>query len=360
MHDEPQSLTLEQARAPQCLLLEVISGSRAYGLNTEKSDTDIKGIFVQPMESWFGFQRIEQVNNATNDECFYELGRFVELAAKNNPTVLEMLATPEDCVKYRHPLMDHFPLELFLSKLCQDAFTGFANSQIKRAQGLNKKIMQPMPEQRKTPMDFCFILADQGATPAQTWLEKRHWKPADCGLVAIPHAPDTFGLYHDATGNLGFRGIFSSPEAAQINLSSVPKGIKPDAWLTYHFSGYQTHCRQHQEYWQWVRERNPERYESTKSHGQGYDAKNVMHTFRLLDIAREIATTGNFTVRTSQREYLLRIKAGEFTYAELVVDAKKRLDELKDLFATSTLPDQPDMVEIERRLIHVRRQFYEV
>ncbi len=354
------SLTVAQVRQPGCLFLEVLSGSRAYGLHTETADTDLKGVFVQPMSSWFGFERLEQVNNASNDECYYELGRFAALAAKNNPTVLEMLATPEDSVRYRHPLMDQFPLELFLSKLSYDAFTGFAISQIKRAQGLNKKIMQPMPEQRKQPLDFCFVLANQGAVPVTEWLQERGWRAEDCGLVAVPHAPEVYGVYHDEVGGLGYRGLFSSPEAAQINLSSVPKGVLPVAWLTYHYTGYQTHCRQHQEYWQWVGERNPERYESTINHGRGYDAKNLMHTFRLLDIAKAIALTGTFSVRSTRRQELLKIKRGAFTYAELVSQANERLEELKDLFAQSSLPDAPDLREIESRLMQVRRKFYGV
>jgi len=32
-------------------------------------------------------------------------------------------------------------------------------------------------------------------------------------------------------------------------------------------------------------ERNPARYASTQAHGQGYDAKNLMHTIRLLETA---------------------------------------------------------------------------
>jgi hypothetical protein len=357
--DPPRStLTLDQIRHRNCLFLEVVSGSRAYGLQTETSDTDLKGIFVQPLESWFGFERMEQVNSKSNDECYYELGRFASLAARNNPTVLEMLATPTDSIRFRHPLMEYFPLELFLSKLSYDAFTGFAVSQIKRAQGLNKKIMQPMPEVRKTPSDFCFVLAGQGAVAVTEWLNQRGWEAAQCGLVAVPHAPEIYGIYHDATGTLGYRGLFSGPADVVINLSSIPKGLQPVAWLTYHFSGYQTHCRQHQEYWQWVQERNPERYESTRQHGQGYDAKNLMHTFRLLDIAKEIALTGTFSVRSQRREELLQIKRGAFTYQTLATQANERLTELKELFAQSNLPAEPNAVEIERRVIRARREFY--
>ena len=64
-------ITLEAARSPQCRLLEVISGSRAYATHTPESDTDLKGVFVQPVDGFFGLERVEQINNESNDIAFY-------------------------------------------------------------------------------------------------------------------------------------------------------------------------------------------------------------------------------------------------------------------------------------------------
>src|SRR6185295_6401603 len=113
--------------------------------------------FVQPLEGVMGLHREEQINNESNDIAFYELGRFAELLAKNNPGLLEMLFTPVDCIVFRHPLMDHFTAEMVLSKLCFDAFAGYAATQIRKARGLNKKIVNPQPDARKTVLDFCHV-----------------------------------------------------------------------------------------------------------------------------------------------------------------------------------------------------------
>ena len=40
-------MTLAEARSPQCRLLEVVSGSRAYGTDTPESDTDMKALYPQ-------------------------------------------------------------------------------------------------------------------------------------------------------------------------------------------------------------------------------------------------------------------------------------------------------------------------
>ena len=158
-------LTIEDLHEQQLLLFEAVSGSHAYGLSLPTSDVDIKGVFVLPKAQFYGLDYIPQVNDAKNDVVYYELRRFVELLTKNNPNLLELLNTPEDCVRYRHPLMDMLDPTWFLSKQCKESFGGYAWSQIKKARGLNKKISNPMSETRKTVLDFCFVNYQQGSLP---------------------------------------------------------------------------------------------------------------------------------------------------------------------------------------------------
>jgi hypothetical protein len=347
-------MTLEEARSPQCRLLEVISGSRAYGTDTPESDTDLKGVFVQPLEGLMGFERVEQINNASNDIAFYEVGRFAELLAKNNPNLLEMLFTPADCVLFRHPLMDLFKPEMVLSKLCCEAFAGYAMTQIRKARGLNKKIVNPQPDERKGVLDFCFVLEGQGSMPLQTWLAQRGLRQHDCGLTAVPHARDTYALYHDAPGV--YAGI-THADSNEVRLSSVPRGAEPLAWMVFNKDGYKKHCKDWREYQEWVAGRNEARFAGTLAHGRGYDAKNLMHTFRLLDSAEEIAVHRRLTVRTPQRDWLLRVKAGEFTYDDLLALAEERIERIQRLYETSSLPDAPDRAALEHAVVAIRREW---
>ncbi|HHG86501.1 MAG TPA: nucleotidyltransferase, partial [Bacteroidetes bacterium] len=176
-------LTLEQLTEQNLILLEVIAGSRAYGLEVPESDTDIRGIFILPQEMLYGMEYIPQVANETNDIVYYELGRYVELLIKNNPTILELVAMPAACILQRNPLLDEIRLDQVLSKLCMNTFAGYARTQLKKARGLNKKILNKMGKHRKGILEFCWVVEGQGTVPVNDWLAARGWKQEDCGLV---------------------------------------------------------------------------------------------------------------------------------------------------------------------------------
>ena len=53
--------------------------------------------------------------------------------------------------------------EIVLSKLYCEVFAGYALTQIRKARGLNKKIVNPQPDERKEILDFCFALEGQGS-----------------------------------------------------------------------------------------------------------------------------------------------------------------------------------------------------
>ena len=91
-----KNLDINFLKQNNLLLFEAISGSKAFGLATENSDTDIRGVYYLPKEIFYGIDYIPQIANETNDIVYYEIGRFVELLLKNNPNILEVLATPED------------------------------------------------------------------------------------------------------------------------------------------------------------------------------------------------------------------------------------------------------------------------
>ncbi len=84
-------MTIEELRNRNLIILECISGSKAYGTHLPTSDTDIKGVFVLPEEAYFGMNCTEQVSDESNDVVYYELKRFIELLYRNNPNLMELL-----------------------------------------------------------------------------------------------------------------------------------------------------------------------------------------------------------------------------------------------------------------------------
>ena len=77
------------------VILRCIIGSRAYGLDHEASDTDYRGVYLPPAEAhWSLYGVPDQLESEPTQEHYWELQRFLVLALKANPNVLECLYTP--------------------------------------------------------------------------------------------------------------------------------------------------------------------------------------------------------------------------------------------------------------------------
>lgn len=302
---------------------------------------------------------IPQVANETNDEVYYEIGRFVELLAKNNPNILEILATPEDCILYRHPIMDDLKIEDFLSKLCKDTFGGYALTQIQKARGLNKKIVNPVDKERKNVLDFCVIFENNNSISVKSWLDKKGWKQENCGLVKMPNSKGNFALYYDENNTKNYHGIFKNEDSNEVSLSSIPKGELMKAYLFFNQDAYSSYCKEYKEYWSWVEKRNAERYETNQKHGKNYDSKNMMHTIRLLQSAIQIFEKKTLNIRVENRDELLNIKSGNRDYDELLNYADEFVNKLDVLFKNSTLQDSPNIEKAEKTLIKIREKLYQ-
>lgn len=349
-------MTLEELKKSGHIIFECISGSRAYGLSTPTSDTDIRGVFVLPEEQFYSMDYTAQINNETNDIVYYELRKFIELCANNNPNILELLNVPEKCVFIKHPIFDQVKMADFLSKKCEISFANYAFTQIKKARGLEKKIVNPVEEERKSVLDFCYALENGKSVLIEEFLKVRNINQSDCGLAKIPHMKDCFNLF--VSEEIPYKGIIKSEESNEVSISSIPKGEKTLTMLFFNKDSYSTYCKKYREYWAWVEKRNKERYATTVAHGKNYDSKNMMHTFRLLLMAKEIAVEGKINVERPDREYLLDIKNGKFEYDDLVEKAESLKKELHELYEKSDLPDLPSRDRANELLVKMRREFY--
>lgn len=351
-------LTIDFLKRNNLILFECISGSRAYGLATENSDTDIRGVYYLPKDRFYGLDYFPQVSNETNDIVYYELGRFLELLGKNNPNILEMLATPEKHFLYKHSLMFEIKLEDFLSKQIIDTFVGYAFSQVKKATGLNKKMFEPMNIERKSVLEFCYILVENESVLLSEWLEKNSKKQSDFGLNKIPHFKDTYHLYESNVGT-EYRGIISDSDANDVQLSKVSKHEIPLAIVMFHRDAYSSYCKKYREYWDWVEKRNEERFQNNASHKKGYDAKNMMHTIRLLEVALGILKENKLNIEVSNREEFLKIKSGFYTYDEILYKAEMLMNEIVLHSDTTTLKEVPDFDFVEKLVVNLRLKLYQ-
>jgi len=117
------------------VIFRCVIGSRAYGLDDEDSDIDRRGIYLPPADlHWSLFGVPEQLENDETQEAYWELQKFIVLALKANPNVLECLYTPvvETATPLAQKLLDM--KTIFLSRMVYQTYNGYVMSQFKKMQ----------------------------------------------------------------------------------------------------------------------------------------------------------------------------------------------------------------------------------
>ena len=115
------------------VIYRCVVGSRAYGLDREGSDIDRRGIYLPPAElEWSIFGIPEQIESHETEECYWELKKFLVLALKANPNILECLFTP--MIEQSSEIADVIRRKrhIFLSKLVYQTYNGYVMSQFKK------------------------------------------------------------------------------------------------------------------------------------------------------------------------------------------------------------------------------------
>src|SRR5262249_54072431 len=117
------------------VIYRCVIGSQAYGLAGEGSDIDRRGIYLPPAElHWSLYGVPDQLENDATQEAYWELQKFLVLALKANPNVLECLYTP--MVEKATPLAERLLAMrgCFLSRLVYQTYNGYVLSQFKKMQ----------------------------------------------------------------------------------------------------------------------------------------------------------------------------------------------------------------------------------
>jgi len=115
------------------VVFRCVVGSRAYGLEHEQSDVDRRGIYLPPADLHWSLPGVpEQLENDDTQEVYWELEKFLRLALKANPGVLECLYSPliEHATDLAAELLSM--REAFLSKLVYQTYNGYVLSQFKK------------------------------------------------------------------------------------------------------------------------------------------------------------------------------------------------------------------------------------
>ena len=152
----PGAAALEDRALEQWVVLRVIVGSRAYGLDREGSDTDLRGVYAAPVERlWSLAGAPDQLENHETDEVYWELKKFLILALKANPNVLEVLHSPlvVDATAIGQELVSL--RSIFVSKLVYQTYNGYVLSQFRKMEQRRKAGLEP---KRKHAMHLIRLL----------------------------------------------------------------------------------------------------------------------------------------------------------------------------------------------------------
>ena len=156
---------------------------------------------------------------------------------------------------------------------------------------------------------------------------------------------------------IGYKGMTNEEETSnELRLSSVEKDVLPICQISYNKDGYSTHCRVWKEYQDWIKHRNPIRYESNLK--KSYDAKNMCECFRLINCGIEIARGEGYKVDRSNidADFLLDVKNHKYEYNELMEMLEKKNDEMKKAMAESTIPEKIDVEFVNDLLLKIRKK----
>lgn len=142
------------------VIYETIAGSHLYGTNHTNSDTDIRGVAIEPVNCIIGLGTFEQhIETHDRDVTIWGLKKFVNLALANNPNILDVLfARPHKWIDvdfYWNGLYDI--RHEFLSKRVVKTFGGYAEGQLKKLRNGNSNRVELVEKYGYDVKDACHL-----------------------------------------------------------------------------------------------------------------------------------------------------------------------------------------------------------
>jgi len=343
---------IEKLKADGRVIFECVSGSHAYGTSTPESDLDIRGVFMLPKADVVSlFDPPQEAGDDKQDVKYYELKKFLNLAAQCNPNIVELLFPPDDTVRIMTPAMQRIidNRALFVSRRACITFSGYAYAQIEKAKGQNKLIHNPKPKEKPCKEDFCWFIPyyERNCPPCRPIPLKQSGAALSmCHAAQLEHVPDCYRIYF--YGNEA-KGVFRGEGMLFCESIPIHDEKKFTGLLIYKKNEFEKELKSWKNYWDWVEKRNASRWVQQERGEIDYDAKNMMHCFRLLMSGRNILERGEPIIMFSGEElkFLMDVRRGKFEYSELISRAERELEELKTLKEQSHLPYSADMKKID-------------
>jgi hypothetical protein len=185
--------------------------------------------------------------------------------------MVEMLWMPDDCIRVSTDISDKIieNRKLFISKASFYSHAGYANAQIKKAKGANKRVHNPQPEERPVKEDFCWVMGfnDDGfhGTPEYEQFPCRPIPLKQSGIdlssyhaSSLEHSHNIFRIYDYGDSA---KGVFRGDD--MLVCESIPYSdefTNFSGLLIYNQEAYEQAVRKWKEYWDWMKNRNEARW----------------------------------------------------------------------------------------------------
>lgn len=343
-----------------------LHGSQAYGLANELSDVDVKGIFVPPKKVENNlFEKVEQAeNNPQIEETFehlknpnnpkfestiYSLRKFFILAANINPNIIELLWTDEKDHFVQKPLMNRLleNRDLFLSSKVKFTFSGYAFAQAAKIERHRKWIVLG---DLKEPVREDFGLPKMPARQLDDVFghikgEVERWNLSKFSLDEMERNDLKETIWelvgHVSSLTVGWDNWPSVYESAYIQKIAEDFNLKEELVVLLERERQYKKAREQYNSWlNWKKNRNKERFKLEEK--SGYDTKHASHLVRLMRMGYEILTEGKVVVKRPDRDEILAIKNGAWTYEKVMEFAEGMQKTLDEAYKTTKLPKTID------------------
>jgi predicted nucleotidyltransferase len=150
-------------------ILRGIGGSHAHGLATAASDVDMVGVYSWPTSAFWRLQKPAEsfVKHAPFDEAYHDLAKFLSLAAKSNPTVLETLWLDDytEIEPFWGQGLLHIRKAFASERYVLKAFVGYAESQFRKMMTAGDELARARTPKHATHM---LRLLEQGRALYET------------------------------------------------------------------------------------------------------------------------------------------------------------------------------------------------
>lgn len=319
------SFLREDKRLNNHLILLTTGGSYAYGTNIDSeehvSDFDLRGIYLNSKEEILTMNCYDKpIENRELDVTIYPLKQIINLLTNANPNTIELLGTKEEhlfiCSKEGKMLRDN--AKLFLSRRAYASFGGYATQQLRRLQNALAHDSYPQPEKEK------HIL---GSINRQMMTFTDRYKNI---------TEDILNLYIDQSEKDGLENeIF-----IDIKLKHYPlRDLK----------------NMYSEMAQVLNDYDKLNHRNNKKDTL-HLLKHSMHLIRLLKMGTEILEgKGINTYREEDRELLLDIRNGKYSYDQIFEMVDKYEGNFKYAAKYTLLPDKPDYNKINELVMEINK-----